>query len=63
MHLPPSVFWFLFHVEKEPAPQGGTLPPPAGGEIPCENLPERRAEVVAPYKDAGKRLLDRKSVV
>ena len=22
---PPSVFWFLFHVEKEPAPQGGTL--------------------------------------
>ena len=22
----PSVFWFLFHGEKEPAPQGGTLP-------------------------------------
>ena len=22
---PPSVFWFLFHVEKKPAPQGGTF--------------------------------------
>ena len=42
---PPGVFWFLFHVEKEPAPQGGTLQNGAprssrptergdGGEIP-----------------------------
>ena len=34
LHPPPSVFWFLFHVEKEPAPQGGTLA-------------RRRAEVAA----------------
>ena len=44
----PSVFWFLLHVEKEPAPQGGTLQKGAprssrptergdGGEIPPKN--------------------------
>ena len=31
---PHSVFWFLFHVEKEPAPQGGTLSRRRGGETP-----------------------------
>ena len=35
---PLGVFWFLFHVEKELAPQGETL----GRYL-------RRAEVVAPY--------------
>ena len=33
---PPGVFWFLFHVEKEPAPQGGTLlRRPQAAKLPC----------------------------
>ena len=31
---PPSVFWFLFHVEKELAPQGETLENRAAGASP-----------------------------
>ena len=30
---PPSVFWFLFHAEKEPAPQGG---------IPLQKIKSRK---------------------
>ena len=33
---PPGVFWFLFHAEKEPAPQGGTLlRRPQAAKLPC----------------------------
>src|SRR5699024_7406628 len=46
---PPAILWVLSH-------RWESTSPPAGGEIPCENLQKRRAEVVAAYKDAGKRL-------
>ena len=38
---PPSVFWFLFHVEKEPAPQGETL------------RDKRNRSIIAPIRPFG----------
>ena len=50
---PPSVFWFLFHAEKELAPQGETLPRCRGGETPLLKIKTKTAPGPTHWSEGG----------
>ena len=50
---PPSAFWFLFHAEKELAPQGETLPRCRGGETPLLKIKTKTAPGPTLWSEGG----------